>query len=327
MSVTPIEHPAPAATDPPRPDPSGPSGWLADNVETIITAIVVAGASLFVFWQLQPELIFSDTTPTGGDMGAHVWGPAYLRDELLPRLRLTGWTPDWYSGFPAFHFYMVVPALAIVLLDVGLHPVLAAIVAIGTVWALIHTWTRPRLFPLARRLSIASLLLLPLVVPIPYNVAFKLVAVSGVVLFPVGAWALGHLAGLRFPGPAFLSLASLAFAFDRSFNIYGGNIASTMAGEFAASISFTISLVALGLVINGTRTGRHRGWAALAIALTGLCHLLPAFFLLAAIAVIMTIRLAQGRWQSVSWLAVAGALSAAVTRCVAPSSASARSTV
>ena len=44
----------------------------------------------------------------GGDMGAHVWGPAFLRDELLPRLRLTGWTPDWYSGFPAFQDFNLI---------------------------------------------------------------------------------------------------------------------------------------------------------------------------------------------------------------------------
>ncbi len=35
-------------------------------------------------------------------MGAHVWGPAFLRDHLLPQGRLTGWTPDWYDGFPAY---------------------------------------------------------------------------------------------------------------------------------------------------------------------------------------------------------------------------------
>ena len=87
--------------------------------ERLLTGAIVTACCLFVFWQLQPSLIFTDSTPTGGDMGAHVWGPAFLRDELLPRLRLTGWTPDWYSGFPAFHFYMVIPALAIVMLDVG----------------------------------------------------------------------------------------------------------------------------------------------------------------------------------------------------------------
>ena len=32
-----------------------------------------------------PGLLIADTTPAGGDMGAHVWGPAFLRDHLLPR--------------------------------------------------------------------------------------------------------------------------------------------------------------------------------------------------------------------------------------------------
>src|SRR3546814_17122668 len=53
-------------------------------------------------------------------MGAHVWGPAFLRDNLLPELRLSGWTPDWYAGFPAYQFYMVLPSLLIVALDVGI---------------------------------------------------------------------------------------------------------------------------------------------------------------------------------------------------------------
>ena len=47
-------------------------------------------------------------------MGAHVWGPDYLRDHLLPNGRLTGWAPDWYAGFPAYHFYFPLPALMVV---------------------------------------------------------------------------------------------------------------------------------------------------------------------------------------------------------------------
>lgn len=287
---------------PPEPD--------SGQIEQIITAAVVAGCALFVFWQLQPELIFSNTTPTGGDMGAHVWGPAFLRDELLPRFRVTGWTPDWYSGFPAFQFYMVIPSLAIVILDVGLEWFLA-IPAVGALLA--GTWRLLRQPNTARyRALIVSLAVVTglLIIPIPYNVSFKLVAVSGAVLFPVAAWALGQLAGLRFPGPPMLALASLAFLFDRSFNIYGGNIASTLAGEFAASISLSISLVALGLVIRGTRTGAHKAAAAVAIALTGLSHLLPAFFLLAAISVVMLGRLLRGRWKAIPWLMLAGTASA-----------------
>ena len=290
----------------------GPVNAASDRLEKIVTGLIVAASALFVFWQLQPDLIFTDSTPTGGDMGAHVWGPAFLRDELLPRFRLSGWTPDWYTGFPAFHFYMVVPALAIVVLDVGLHALASIPIVLALAAAAVYSRVAGR-NALSRRLSIALVLLAPLLISIPYNVAFKLVAVSGVVMFPVAAWALGHLGGLRFPGPAVLSLSSLAFAFDRSFNIYGGNIASTLAGEFAASISLSLSLVALGFVIRGTRTGEGRGKAAVFIALTGLCHLLPAFFLLAAVLVVVLVRLAQRRFSSLPWIVIAGGLSALIS--------------
>ena len=72
----------------------------------------------------------------------------------------------------------------------------------------------------------------------------------------------------------------MLFLFDRNFTIYGGNIASTLAGEFAFSISLSLALLYLGVVIRGLRTGKHRALAAVLLALTGLCHLIPAFFAL-----------------------------------------------
>ena len=95
------------------------------------------------------------------------------------------------------------------------------------------------------------------------------------------AYAFGRLADLPFPGPALLSVASVLFLFDRNFTIYGGNVASTLAGEFAFSISLSLALLYLGVVIQGLRTGEHRALAAVLLALTGLCHLIPAFFALA----------------------------------------------
>jgi hypothetical protein len=195
-------------------------------------AAVVIAAMVFVVIQMRPGLLLADTTPAGGDMGAHVWAPAFLRDHLLPDLRLSGWTPDWYAGFPAMHFYMVVPMLAIVALD--------------------------------------SIL--------PYGVAFKLVTVSGVVAMPAAAYLLGKLAGVRFPGPALMALAAVLFVFDRSFSIYGGNIPSTLAGEFAFSISLAFALAFLGVFAHSLRTGRHRSLAAVLLALTALNHLIPAIF-------------------------------------------------
>jgi len=77
--------------------------------------LVLAGAVAFGF--MRPDQILIANTPTGGDMGAHVLLPAYLRDELLPSGRILGWSMDWYAGFPVYYFYFPLPALVIVLLD------------------------------------------------------------------------------------------------------------------------------------------------------------------------------------------------------------------
>src|SRR5207253_11113872 len=112
----------------------------------------------------------------------------------------------------------------------------------------------------------------------PYHIAFKLVTVLGLLTLPVAAWAFGRLSGMARPGPACLGVATLPFVFDRSFTIYGGNIASTLAGEFAFSISLSLALVFLGVVARGLNNGRHRAAAAVLLAVTGLCHVIPAFF-------------------------------------------------
>src|SRR6187455_2795780 len=97
-----------------------PSRWRRPGPEAVATAVVVGAGLALVLAALHPHLLLADTTPAGGDMGAHVWGPAYLRDHLLTHGRLAGWTPDWYDGFPAYQFYMVVPSLMILALDVVL---------------------------------------------------------------------------------------------------------------------------------------------------------------------------------------------------------------
>jgi hypothetical protein len=232
---TELHEPPPPVHDPPPPSSVLWERVRAVQLSTWVTLFVLAFCVAFTFSHLQPHLILRSTTPAGGDMGAHVWAPAYLRDELLPSLRLTGWTPDWYAGFPALQFYMVPPMLAIVLLDVVL----------------------------------------------PYGVAFKLVAISGVVTLPVAVWLFGRLAGLRHPAPELLAVGSVGFLFDRTYSILGGNIPSTLAGEFSFSISLSLAVVYLGLVANGLQTGRYRALAAVLVALVALTHVIPLFFAIA----------------------------------------------
>jgi uncharacterized membrane protein len=232
--------------------------------EAIASLVVVLAAVAFTITQLEPRLLLTDTTPAGGDMGAHVWGPAYLRDTLLPQGRLAGWAPDWYAGFPAYQFYMVLPSLAIVALDLLL----------------------------------------------PYGIAFKLISVLGVVTLPVAAWALGRLARLPFPGPPLLAVAAVGFLFDRSFSIYGGNLASTLAGEFSFSISLTVAVLYVGVLLRGIETGRHRALAAVLLALCALCHVIPAIFAAAATAVALLLR--PGRLP-LRWILTTGIVGAALT--------------
>ena len=248
---------------PPRTDLALPPGRGAAVLQRRLQITCIVGACLFVFWQLRPDLLFSATTPAGGDMAAHVWGPAYLRDHLLPAGRLSGWAPDWYAGFPAYHFYMVLPSLII---------------------------------------ALASFV-------IPYGVAFKLVAVAGLVTLPLAAALFVRLGGLRFPSPAIAAMFTLPFLFDTSFSIYGGNVASTLAGEFAYSISLSLMLVYLGLVLRGLRTGRHRILAGVLLALVGLTHLIPAIFAVAATGVALLMQ--PGR-RPLRWVAVTGVLGAAL---------------
>lgn len=76
--------------------------------------------ALVAFGYMRPDRIFLANTPAGGDMGAHVLVPAYLRDTLLPDGRFMGWSNDWYAGFPILYFYFPLPAFTIVGLDVFL---------------------------------------------------------------------------------------------------------------------------------------------------------------------------------------------------------------
>src|SRR3954453_22129832 len=97
------------------------SWFTTERIHRMVEIVVVVIAVGFVLGQLGLGNLLKDTTPNGGDMGAHVWGPIFLRDHLLPSGHLSGWTPDWYDGFPAYQFYMVLPALMVVILDAGFH--------------------------------------------------------------------------------------------------------------------------------------------------------------------------------------------------------------
>lgn len=219
----------------------------------LLPILLIAGASLIILTIMHPWLMVSATTPTGGDTGAHVFGPAFLRDTLLPEGRILGWSKDWFAGFPAFYFYFPLPSLVIVGLDLFL----------------------------------------------PYGVAFKLVTAMGLVALPPAIYF--HARALRLGTMVSVIAAGTGavFAFMESYSIYGGNIASTLAGEFSYSWSFSISLVYLGLLIKAVRDDRkYAKWAALAMAAMALSHVLTT--IVAIFASLFVLAWRKGFWKTIA---------------------------
>lgn len=115
---------------------------------------------------------------------------------------------------------------------------------------------------------------------IPFNVAFKLVSVSGVFLLPLAMLLAMRAMRFPFPVPAIAAASSLLFLFNEGNSMWGGNIPSTLAGEFAHSIGFGLSVLFIGYLYKGVE--EQKGWRGLGalLALTGLYH--PVAFLNAA---------------------------------------------
>src|SRR5579863_3839585 len=120
---------------------------------------------------------------------------------------------------------------------------------------------------------------------IPFDIAFKFITILGSITLPVAAWAFGRLVGMERPRPAVLAVFTLPFLFDQTFTIYGGNLYSTMAGEYAFSLGLSVALVFLGVVVRGMPTGRHRALAAFLLFLCLLCHLVAALLAVAGVVV------------------------------------------
>jgi hypothetical protein len=214
-----------------------------------ITVLTIAAVIVVTLWQLHPSHLISDTTTTGGDTGAHIAMPWYMR-SMISHGHLTGWYPGWYDGMPLYTFYFTLPDFFI---------------AVGS-------WV------------------------IPYDVAFKLGTILGSVLLPIAAWACGRFFRLRPPIPTLLAAATLPFLFDYTYTIYGGNLFSTLAGEYAFSLSVALAILFLGLFAAAVREGRHRAWAAVVLAACVLSHIVGGLYALGGAAVLTLIELLPAHW-------------------------------
>lgn len=254
----------------------------------VFSALAVAACCALVFVQLNPEfsllspnrgLLFANTTASGGDMGAHVWFPAFLRDHLLPHWRVEGWSKDWFGGFPAGQFYFPLPALLVVVLDL----VLPYNVAFKVVSALGSIALPATVFAFGIGLRVRR--------PGPELMA---IAATAFLFFRgIGADAGSHEATIQF-----------------NQRIMGGTLVSALAGEYSFSIALALSFGFLGALAFSLRTGRRSWLAALLLAAVVLSHVVVGIFVVVAAIVIWLFM----RPLRTFWIAVAiGAVGAALT--------------
>jgi hypothetical protein len=278
-------RPAPADAPVEDVEPTAPSTarrrppWW-DQLETWVGVGVAAACCLFVLFQLQPDLLLRNTTPTGGDTGAHVWWPAYLRDTLLPHGRIAGWAPDWYAGFPAGQFYFPLPALLILAIDT----VLPYSVAFKLVTAVGAIALPAAAYVFGRGLRAPS--------PAP-------------ALFAVGATIF-----LFFKGDPGTDVESTGIAGNQ--HIMGGNLASNFAGEFSFTLALALALFFLGALAYSLDHRRKLWLPAVLLGATVMSHLVVGMFAVVGAVIVWLARRPPRNLGVVAAIGGVGALLTAV---------------
>jgi len=109
---------------------------------------------------------------------------------------------------------------------------------------------------------------------LPYGVAFKITASLGVMALPLGVYIFARGIGYSRLVATITAATGSMYVFMESFSIFGGNIKSTMAGEFSFAWSLSLSLMYLGVVLRDTRNGgKVSPLAGVLLAATALSHI------------------------------------------------------
>jgi len=201
-------------------------------IERSTNFIILLSIFLFLLNYFKPEVMLSKTITTGGDMASDYYPAKYMRDYLLPNLKIIGWCPGWYAGFPIFQFY----------------------------------------FPLTFLLMVLMSYIIPL------QIAFKLVTILGIFSLPLTTFFSMKLMKFKFPTPIITAILTLPFLFIEANSMWGGNIPSTLAGEFSYSISLSLTVLFFGLLYRGLEENKFLISNSILFALVSLTHIYTMMF-------------------------------------------------
>jgi hypothetical protein len=121
--------------------------------------------------------------------------------------------------------------------------------------------------------------LLSLVMPL--TIALKIAFFSGSFLIPAAAyWSIFTMTKKHFAG-SIAAFSSLIFVFNESYYTFGGNLSSTLAGEFSYSMAMPLFILMIGLSYRMVNEQKSPIFPGIVLGLTGLTHVfvfMPAFF-------------------------------------------------
>jgi hypothetical protein len=107
---------------------------------------------------------------------------------------------------------------------------------------------------------------------LPLQIAFKWGTMMGTFLLPVAVYIMLRLLRCPFPGPAVGSALTIPFLFNAENSMWGGNLLSTLSGEFSYSLSLALTFILLGSLYRGCLAQRRVILNALLVFLVGFSH-------------------------------------------------------
>ncbi len=197
---------------------------ISKNINTDISQKLFYLIVLVLF--LRIDLVFQNNTPTGGDMGAHIVAIDTFIKDFIPNFQISGWSNDWFAGYPLYYFYFPLPAVITFFLDL--------------------------IFP--------------------FGVAFKLMVVISSILVVYSIEKLFSKDLNKFSTIG--ATAGLFFVLTESFTIYGGNLASTLAGQFSFAYSLAFANLSIFYLIKSNNKFRFP-ISSIFLSLCLLSHLIP----------------------------------------------------
>jgi len=109
---------------------------------------------------------------------------------------------------------------------------------------------------------------------IPLQISFKLVTILGTFLLPLTAFLSMKTMKFKFPTPILAALFTLPFLFNQGNSMWGGNIPSTLAGEFSFSFSLALMVLLSGLIYRGIEERKYIIKNSVVFALMAMSHII-----------------------------------------------------